>query len=196
MKKLILKPYTEITLIKKRKNIINRKHINHNIDSDILIKEHLKSKLKYQKNSVYHRLVTSIKLSKSTKSKNKNDDDNDTSNDTVNIDTVDDISEIDHNLDDYNLSDNDDNDNDNDDDNNIDDISTIISDNDDNENFDEEEGIDEVIEVDEIDDIDEDINNSDYKKREFLYYKKLLNKQGFVFDENKECILATQEYIH
>lgn len=191
MKKLILKPYTEITLIKKRKNIINRKHINHNIDSDILIKEHLKSKLKYQKNSVYHRLVTSIKLSKSTKSKNKNDDDNDTSNDTVNIDTIDDISEIDHNLDDYNLSDNDDNDT-----VNIDDISSIISDNYDNENFDEEEGIDEVIEVEEIDDIDEDINNSDYKKREFLYYKKLLNKQGFVFDENKECILVTQEYIH
>ena len=195
IQKLIIRPYTEITLTKKRKNLINKKHINPNIDVDILIKEHLKSKLKYSKNSVYHRLVTFIKLSKSNKTK-KNDDDDDEdiksnhdSDDVVRRqDTVDDISEINlsGNLDDY-ISDIDDNDNSDDYDIGSDKGSGIVDD------LDEGEEIDEVI--DDIDDIDEDVNNNDYKKMEFLYYKKLLNKQGFVFDENKECLLVYQEYV-
>jgi hypothetical protein len=195
IQKLIIRSYTEITLTKKRKNLINKKQINPNIDVDILIKEHLKSKLKYSKNSVYHRLVTFIKLSKSNKTK-KNDDDDDEdiksnhdSDDVVRReDTVDDISEInlsgnlddyisetafdDENLDDYDIG--------------SDKVSCIV------DELDEGEEIDEVIELDEIDDVD-DFN--DYKKMEFLYYKKLLNKQGFVFDENKECLLVYQEYV-
>lgn len=195
IQKLIIRPYTEITLTKKRKNIINKKQINPNIDTDILIKEHLKSKLKYSKNSVYHRLVTFIKLSKSNKTK-KNDDDDDEdiksnhdSDDVVRRqDTVDDISELNlsGNLDDY-ISDIDDNFDDYD--IGSDKVSVIVDD------LDEGEEIDEVIELDEMDDVDEDVNNDDYKKMEFLYYKKLLNKQGFVFDENKECLLVYQEYI-
>jgi hypothetical protein len=194
IQKLIIRPYTEIILTKKRKNIINKKQINPNIDTDILIKEHLKSKLKYSKNSVYHRLVTFIKLSKSNKTK-KNDDDDDTDNfsdDVVRrqgVDTVDDISEINlsGNLDDY-ISENAFDDNENLDDYDIgsDKVSCIA------DELDEREEIDEVIELDEMDDID-DFN--DYKKMEFLYYKKLLNKQGFVFDENKECLLVYQEYV-
>ena len=196
IKKLILKPYTNITLIKQRKNIINRKYINPNIDPDILIKEHLKSKLKYPKNSVYHRLVTSIKLSKTNKTKNKNEDDNDMSSDVksnYDIDTVDDISDVDINLDDYDISDNEE----------YDDFSeTDINDKEtgndlDNNAIDEVEEHDEAVEADEVDEIDECevINETDYKKMEFLYYKKLLNEQGFIFDENKGCLLVYQEYI-
>jgi hypothetical protein len=198
IKKLIIKKYTEITLVKKRKNIINKKYINPNIDPDILLKEHLKSKFKYQKNSIYHRLVTCIKLSKSNKNKNtcKNEDDNDMSSDiksNYDIDTVDDISENDVNLDDYNISDVDDNFDDFDTSSIIDKESGIV------DEIDEGDDNDEIIEVEDIDYVDEDIfpsNKSiDYKKMEFLYYKRLLNDQGFVFDENKECLLITQEYI-
>lgn len=205
IQKLIIHPYTEITLTKKRKNILNKKQINSNIDTDILIKEHLKSKLKYSKNSVYHRLVTFIKLSKSNKTKKNDDEDDDTdiksnhdSDDVVRRqgDTVDDISEINlsGNLDDY-ISETAFEDNENFDDYDIcsDKGSGIVDD------LDEREEIDEVIELDEMDEVielDEDVNNNDdYKKMEFLYYKKLLNKQGFVFDENKECLLVYQEYV-
>lgn len=195
IKKLILKPYTEITLVKKRKNLINKKYINTNIDTDILIKEHLKSKFKYTKNSVYHRLVTSIKLSKTNnKTKNKNDDNETDIKSNYDIDnTVDDISEIENNLDDYNISDNDDIETDIKSDYDtcsmIDKESVIV------DEIDEGEEIDEVI-ADEIDDVDDEAEaDIDYKKMEFLYYKKLLNKQGFVFDENKECLLVKQEYI-
>jgi hypothetical protein len=30
---------------------------------------------------------------------------------------------------------------------------------------------------------------------EIDYYRKLLNKQGFVFDDNKRCLLQIEEYI-
>jgi hypothetical protein len=194
IKKLIVKPYTYITLIKQRKNMINRKYINPNIDPDILIKEHLKSKLKYAKNSVYHRLVTSIKLSKTNKNKAKNEDDNETDvKSNYDIDTVDEISDVEINLDDYDISDNEE----------YDDFSeTDINDKEtgndlDNNAVDEGEQQDEVVEADEVDEIDECevINETDYKKMEFLYYKKLLNEQGFVFDENKGCLLVYQEYV-
>ena len=48
----------------KRKQMIKRRfeYINSEIDTDILIKDYIKSKYKYKKGSIYHKIITSIKL--------------------------------------------------------------------------------------------------------------------------------------
>lgn len=197
IKRLFLKDYTDIKLIKKRKIMINRKHINPNIDPDILIKEHLKSKFKYPKNSVYHKLLTSIKLSKSNKIKNKNDDDNDMSSDIKSNYDIDNFTdegdvEIDDENIEYELSEND---NDNDHDNYSE---TDVLDKETAQIEDlviETESVEEGY-IDENEAIEEtEVEDADYKKMEFLYFKKLLNEQGFVFDENKGCLLVVEDYL-
>ena len=238
IKKLILKKISEIYLVKKRKNIIKRKNINPNIDIDILIKEHLKSQFKYTKNSVYHRLITSIKLSKSNKGISKGDDNDDApteiksevKSEMSDIDTINDVFDIESELcldecegseksyneesDDDEVNDDEINDEVNDDELNDDNHINIKinrkinqkikikehdkkehdeKENDEKENDEKED--DEKEDDEKEDDEKEDDEKEDESQMEFLYYKRLLNKQGFVFDENKGCLLVFQEYI-
>jgi hypothetical protein len=64
------------------------------------------------------------------------------------------------------------------------------SENSDNEIYDDQ--FQTVIEHDKLDDIYYEENNIE---SEVDFYKKLLNKQGFIFDENKRCLLNLEEYI-
>ena len=43
---------------------------------------------------------------------------------------------------------------------------------------------------------DEIYKDETIEEDDINYYKNLLNLQGFSFDENKQCILVYQEYIH
>jgi hypothetical protein len=200
---LIVKDYTNVEYNIKRKKIIKRrlKYINSEIDTDILMKEYIKSKYKYKKDSIYHRIITSIKLIKSNKGREKksndddeNIDDKESGYDNVNGDddkeSIADITEDDSfniNQDDTNTNEENENEeNDQEDEIDIDNLlGKVEYDNEDDENDQE----------DEID-IDNQVLNEEKTEMEFLYYKKLLNKQGFMFDENKDVILEYNEYIN
>lgn len=201
---ILLKQYTNINCVIKRKQIIKRKttYLNSEIDSDTLMKNYIKSRYKYEKDSVYHRILTCIKLIKSNKTTNKKyeDDDNDSGilldkesgYDNVDIDadneSIIDVTEaesfgVDQDI--YSIDEKDDDD--------------------DEKDIDEHDKFKDIIDVllekeeclndDENDEVDKQISNEEKTEMEFLYYKTLLNKQGFVFDENKDVILMFQEYI-
>jgi hypothetical protein len=59
---------------------------------------------------------------------------------------------------------------------------------------DDESVVDHINSEDE-DDIEDNNISDDKTEIDIQYYKNLLNKQGFVFDDNKRCNLAYQEYI-
>ena len=70
-----------------------------------------------------------------------------------------------------------------------DDINDKISDiEDNNSNIDNENSCD-------MEDVENEEPDDDKTGFDIQYYKNLLNKQGFVFDNNKECKLTFQEYI-
>lgn len=204
---ILLKQYTNINCVINRKQIIKRKttYLNSDIDSDILMKNYIKSRYKYEKDSIYHRIITCIKLIKSNKTTNKKyeDDENDSGvllekesgYDNVDIDadneSINDITEaesfgIDQDI--YSIDEKDDDD-----------------EKDDEKDDDDEDKFKDIIDVllekeeclndDENEEADKQISNEEKTEMEFLYYKTLLNKQGFVFDENKDVILMFQEYI-
>lgn len=194
--KLLIKNNSNITFTFKKK-MEKRKNMDANLetDSDALIKNYIKSKLKYDKNTVYYRIMSSIKLTKFNKSKQKtrNDDDDDNNfvdresknyNDNVdmddesNVDITENESLCSVNLDADDIDD--------------DDVYNI----DNNNNF--KNKIDKILDVDDLEDFDDiDVIETNEKKTEndFLYYKTLLNNNGFMFDENKNVILKRQEYI-
>lgn len=207
-KKLYInEPKFDIVIKRKPKIKYIRKYDQY-IDPDILIKEYTKSKNQYSKDSVYHKLVTSMKLLKSKKSKEikKYKDDNnsyvdtkDTDNDSIKQsieyeNSLDDISSI-LNEDFYNESNEE---KDDEIDKEIDEY-VEIEDNDISIDDDDDENLDK--EIDDDDEIDEE--NEDKKESnesvtdiDFLYYKNLLKNQGYQFNDNKNCILMYQEYIY
>ena len=177
--------------IKPRSKIKRRYKYDVNTDPDVLIKDYIKSKNTFNKNGVYHRIVTSIKFIKNksrrdikaaediTKDDITKDDIND---DTGYEDTKDDESIIDNTTDELYLE-NEDNNSNKDDNDNEDYVLDDMLENDDKE---------EVIEDQEEEQEDEE----DIKQMNFLYYKKLLRDQGFKFNDNKDCFLIYQDYIY
>lgn len=157
------------------------------VDPDILIKEYLK-KNKYPKNSVYHRILNKIKNSKSLKFLEK---DNEESNE------VDDLSS------DYEFDG--ENENYENEDNGIDVVPAELEDNENtndlNNEVNEKTNDIDIYENESDYSDDEESENIELQEEEILYqhnlnfYKKLLNKQGFVFNENLKCILQFQPYI-
>jgi hypothetical protein len=182
-------------------------------DPDDMIKEYNKSLLRYEKSNVYYNIITKIKaynsnnnknFDKKNKERNNNYDhisDYDCNDDGYDYDIMDieddyeDIDDLDEIRD---IRDND-NDNDNDNDEEIDeevDEDTYYSDdkmNEDNENDNENEN-----DNDNDNEIDNENNDNGESEMEtnINFYKNLLNKKGFSFDDNKKCFLGYQEYIH
>lgn len=177
--------YTVHKKITKRKNVFSL-----DSDSDVLIKNYIKSKSKYEKNTVYYRIMTSIKLTKMNKSKQKtrdNDDDDDNLIDNEIMD-LEEESNIDITEDNYSV--------------NLD-IDEIEDDNPYDDNFKQDKlKPDKLLDNDDIEELEDDLDDLDdqmssEKKTEsnFLYYKKLLNNKGFIFDENKNVMLQQEDYI-
>ena len=151
----------------------------------------------YSKNSIYSKILSSLRSSiirnKTKQEKDRND----------NFDDIDNVSNYGFNDDDMADDDNDIIDNDIIDNDIInvdiddDDIENNLENNDFIENNLENDELDDLIEINDI--IDNEINieneNDITNEDEKLYYKKLLNNHGFKFDEDKHCLLVYQEYI-
>jgi len=175
------------------------KFINNDIDPDILIKEYIKKRNKYPKNSVYNRIATIIKNSKSNKFIEKKEEDDDIDeisseydgNEIEEFDLNEEI-DIDENVDEINV--------------NVDidvEVDVDLNDITDNElNPDEENHEDETESIySDHEKEEEKEEEKDDEKEQLIYkqnlqfYKKLLNKQGFIFNENVKCLLEFEPYI-
>ena len=194
IQKLRLYDYSNIKMNIKRVNKIRRKLLydkdkDKDIDIDVVMKEYLKSKSKYKKDSVYYKINIAIKSKK--KYDHKKNDIDDVEEGGFDIDKCE--SDMESIKDDMES---------------IKDDSDFIKDNFSNDEYDYmtnnsdnfEKEID-MIDDEKIDDIcfeNEDIFNlrgDNNIEIEIDYYKELLNKQGFIFDENKRCLLKQEEYI-
>lgn len=186
-----------LNIVIKRKNRINKKRLfEHITDPDLLIKEYNKSRNRFEKGSVYHRIIKSIKIIKSNRVREKKTseteeqnevntlDDNDSGYDVKDNDSVVDVTQ-----DSFHMSDNEDQEKDEDEkddekDNEEDDEDKYISENDIEDEYCEED-----------EDNDQDKITTDNTETEFRRFKNLLYKQGFEFNDNKNCMLVYQTYI-
>ena len=170
----------------KRVNKIKKRvyyDINKDKDIDVVMKEYLKSRSKYKKDSVYYKIMSKIRTRKLFDNRKHETDDfedggydidkceSDMESIKDDIESIKDDSDFikdDFSEEEYNYN----------------------SENSDNEIYDEpfQTGIEE----DKLDDIYYEEKNIEL---EVDFYKKLLNKQGFIFDENKRCLLHLEEYI-
>ena len=172
----------------KRVNKINRRFLyDKDKDIDVAMKEYLKSKSKYKKDGIYYKIMTKIKSKKYFD--NKKYDNDDFGEDGYDIDKCErDIESIKDDIE------------------SIKDDSEFVKDDfseedyhcnsDNSDNHFDDEHFQTGFEEDKLDDIDyEENKNENNIELEIDFYKKLLNKQGFVFDENKRCLLKIEEYI-
>lgn len=204
-KKLLLYK-VETSIMMDIKNISKR--INTSIgDPDDMIKEYSKNLYKYEKNSVYANIISKIKaynsshrnLDKKVKDRSEGYEDMEDmkfsdyntmddyymNDDIIEDDMIDDMiddSPIDNPVDDENV----------DDISNDDEYETHCSD--------EVSYMDEVyndnIENDDVEIDDEEVKKEDIEMETNInYYKNLLSKKGYSFDDNKNCMLGYQEYI-
>lgn len=188
---ILLDINNEIQFKVQKKNIKKQ----NDVDPDILIKEYYK-KNKYPKNSVYYRIMNVMKSSKSNRFIEKEYDEiqenGDTSSDY----------EFDGDNDNFEINDNEMNNDDIDDDVNKMNNEILNVENDDeipeneiyendNEFLDEEKNEATKINDEETENLEEETTY----QHDLNFYKKLLNKQGFVFNENLKCILQFQPYI-
>lgn len=194
------------------KCIINRKYrikkrnlIADDADHELLMTEYKRAD-KYNKSSVYWRLLKAVKIKNERYVEMEDGDyyamDNNTYN-SNNQDVVDIDVEADIDLDIENI----------DDINDIDDIGDIddidepgeieldgyheLEEDNPEYNEDYQEEIDDEIDIDEA--LEEELFDNTTKQiidKDILFFKRLLNKQGFVFDENAKCLLEYQEYIN
>lgn len=193
-KRLVVKDvqkHIKLNIRRKSKINWNRTYLDNTIDSDILMREHTRLKYKYEKDSVYHRIITSIKLLKSNRSRETKKEDDD--EDDVNTSYQDNESGYENIKDDESVIETEDSYN------NIDNENDEIEDNDENEDNEEneEEKTDKLLceDIEEEYDPENDIDEDDKTEMDFLYFKNILNQQGFQFDDNKNCLLSYQSYI-
>jgi hypothetical protein len=165
-------------------------------DIDIVMKEYLKSKSRYKKDSVYYKINNKMKF-KRTYDNKKND--------------IDDLHEIDE---DNNLCESDLGSLKYDHESLKDPSDFMFSDENDLENVNDEidnlfdDKIEEFSFDENNDEINDEINDETYEELneyqkhkntidlEINYYMKLLNQKGFVFDDNKRCLLQIEKYIN
>jgi hypothetical protein len=190
--------YIQCLILKKESNIsmnFNRsckfkkikKFAHYNMENDtgvhpdVIVREYIKLKFKYPKNSVYSRILSNLKNKKPQESV-ANEVEN-SENDFDNIIEVDEnISEVGDSLDDVDV----------DAEVEVDIDIDIAADIDVDVLEDDIDLIEEKQSIEEDDTVDQE----DTQDMKILYYKKLLNKQGFIFDDNKDCLLIYQEYIN
>jgi len=184
-----------LNIVIKRKIIKKKRVFEHITDPDLLIKEYTKYKNRFQKGSVYHRIITSIKLIRSNKSREIKNSENDElhvpdENDSGYDNAKDNESVVDITEDSFHISDNEDEiEEEKENDKQEEDDDEKEQENDDTS----EEDIENVYD-DEIEEEDK-ITSEDKTENEFRRFKNLLYKQGFEFDDNKNCLLIYQDYI-
>lgn len=187
-----------ITRITRNKNFLAK----NSTQAEFMLKEYQKSQTKFVKNSVYHRIYSTIKMNKRyTEQKIDSEQSNFIDNYNTNEDNFDDLENIENIEELDNIEDID-----NIEDNNIEDIieedidnisdcenkSEIYHDDDSVSNNSEES--DNEIKTS----ISKTTNKNKYKQKmekDINYYKSLLYQQGFVFDDNKRCLLIKESYI-
>lgn len=210
-----LKVISDPISINMNKKKIVKKTIDTTADIDILIKEYVKSKNKYEKGSVYHRITGYIKLLKSNFKNAKHiENDENIENDVMsfyneneNIDEYfnDDLKNSDIISNEENIESLHDTDGDINSDFDESELnkekfikktSTFnnkILDNDPEENFDDENEEDDEDDEDYIK-IKKD-RKIDRNDLDFIFFKNLLYKRGFEFNDNKNCLLVYESYI-
>lgn len=189
VQRLILKNESDISMNFNKISRFNKikTFAHYNIDNDpgvhpdVIVREYLKSKFKYPKNSVYSRILSNLKSKKPQESATNEIENSE--NDFDNIIEVDEnISEVGESLGDVDVDAEVDVDIDIDAEVDVDvDVDAV--------------DIDDVVDIDLIDE-DDTVEQEDNQDMKILYYKKLLNKQGFIFDDNKDCLLVYQEYVN
>lgn len=197
--------YTKFLLLKKHETNIEHNinrifHIRRNKEyfvtnanqAELILKEYSKSKTKFVKNSVYHRIYSTIKMNKRYMEPKKDYDENDNNiiNIDDNIDDLNNIEEIDNYDDDNNIIE-DTNENINEDTNddiNDDNKSELLSDEYDNNSDNDTTSENETIHS-------KTHKSITKEKIDINYYKNLLYQQGFTFDDNKRCFLIKELYI-
>ena len=192
VQRLILKKVSGISMNFNKISRFNKikSFAHYNIDNDpgvhpdVIVREYLKLKFKYPKNSVYSRILSNLK-SKKPQESTTNEVEN-SENDFDNIIEVDEnISEVGESLGDVDIDVDIDADVDVDIDADVDvDVDVDVLDVD----------VDLIEEKQSMDE-DDTVEQEDNQDMKILYYKKLLNKQGFIFDDNKDCLLIYQEYV-
>ena len=195
-----------LNIVIKRKIIKKKRIFEHITDPDLLIKEYIKYKNRFQKGSVYHRITTSIKLIRNNKSREMKSSENDElhvpdENDSGYDNVKDNESVVDITEDSFHISDNEEEIEEEKENDKQEDDDEKEQENDDDEKEQEnddgtyisEEDIENVYD-DEIEEEDK-ITSEDNTENEFRRFKNLLYKQGFEFDDNKNCLLIYQDYI-
>lgn len=181
---------SSLNMVIKMKTIKRRRFFEHITDPDLLIKEYTKYKNRYAKGSVYHRIITSIKFIKSNRCRETKSSENDEVTVLDENDSVkDNESVVDITEDSFHMSDNEGDGEEKDE---------FEEKEHDNDSISENENENEIeIDENEIDnEIEEDkITTEDNTENEFLRFKNLLYKQGFEFNDNKNCLLTYQAYI-
>lgn len=195
---------TNIKCIINRKYRIKRRHlIADDADYDLLMSEYKRAD-KYNKSSVYWRLLKAVKIKNERYVEMEDGDyyamDNNTYNSNNQDIDVEAGTHADADIDieaDMDIEDIEDiEDIDEPDEVELDGYHEIDEDNPDyNEDYQEEN--DDEIDIDES--LEEELFDNTTKQiidKDILFFKRLLNKRGFVFDENAKCLLEYQEYIN
>lgn len=164
----------------------NKKFLTKNSNqAELMLKEYQKSQTKFKKNSVYHRIYSTIKSNKRYTEPKVDNESNDVNDDYKIIDENNEEIEIDENIDEIeNIE-------------NIEEIEHYISD---DENKSEISYISDNSN-DNSDDSDHETtitNKNTIKQKietDIKFYKNLLYQQGFSFDDNKKCFLVRETYI-
>lgn len=177
---IMLKPNkNNIEMCYTRIRRINRNESSSN-DPDVLLKEYVQ-KQTISKNSIFFRMKARMKEMSTGKIRYKRDtnDDVEETADAYQDPEHDQEPDTEHDVEAEPEIDNDDDDDD--DAFNDDDICEG------EEDVDNEEDDDEIVSQD---------GDTEEREREIMFYKKILNNSGFVFDEDIRCNLVYQEYIH
>ncbi len=169
----------------------NKKFLTKNANqAELMLKEYHKSQTKFIKNSVYHRIYSTIKMNKRyTEPKTEYESNDIVDNYNIideNIDEIDNGENIENGeivenieeIEDYNISD--------DENENKSEIyyDELYSNN--SEESDHETVISKMSNKNKI---------KEKRETDMIYYKNLLNLQGFKFDDNKKCFLIKESYI-
>ena len=167
----------------------NKKFLTKNSNqAELMLKEYQKSQTKFKKNSVYHRIYSTIKSNKRYTEPKTDNEPNDPTDDYKLIDENIDEIEIEENIDEIeNIE-------------NIEDIEHYISD-DENKSeisYNSEQSNDNSDDSDHETLASKITNKNTIKQKietDIKFYKNLLYQQGFAFDENKKCFLIRETYI-
>jgi len=175
-KKITLKPCANnINIVVSRKFMIKKKDYGTQ-DPDVLMKEYA-SRNVFPKNSIFYRMKTRMKEMSTGRIKHKKEEsEKDVDTENLNNDEEGEDNEIEQNdLDNEELQ--------------------LQDQEDDMDNCEIKSQEEEMSEISDEDSDEEEEESDKGVEKQVMFYKKLLNSSGFVFDEDIRCNLVYQEYI-